>query len=225
MSKRDLPVEPVAVVVGRNANLLRGGRTVDDVAARVTACGLKWGRGRISDLEAGRVVPRLETLLVLCQAFSDLLGRDVALADLLAGDGRVDISDAAVPLSVVRAALGGAPVALEPRMSALELLKRDFHENVLPTFGAQPQVGQRRRTQLFDVWQQYGEAEERAARALGVDKGRLLELMTDRWGRALSVERDARAGPGASAQKRGQITRQLREDLRKAIEESTDGDD
>jgi hypothetical protein len=40
--------------------------------------------------------------------------------------------------------------------------------------------------------------------------------MADTWGHTLSVERDARA-PGANAQKRGQVTRQLRDELRKAL--------
>jgi hypothetical protein len=41
--------------------------------------------------------------------------------------------------------------------------------------------------------------------------------MADKWKHTLSAERDERAGPDASAQKRGQITRQLREELRKAL--------
>ncbi|ORC02208.1 hypothetical protein B1T48_14005 [Mycobacterium persicum] len=217
-------MESMADVVGRNAQVLRGNHTFDEVAAAVSAAGLKWGRGRVYDLENGGVVPRLDTLILLCQAFSGLLGREVRLSDLLRGDGRVDVADQPVPLSTVRDALAGAPVNLpEPRVSTTDLLKRDFLDKLAER--SSEQIAPRRKSKLYEIHRQWGEAEERARRALGIgkkDDTRLLEAMADLWGHSLSVERDRLAGPNASAQKRGRITRELREQLREAI---TDGDD
>jgi hypothetical protein len=218
VSKRQPPA-PVGYVIGQNAQRLRGDHKIDDLAKAVTAHGLQWGGGRISDLEAGRVVPRLETLYVLCRAFSDLLGREVGLDDLLAGHGEVIITgDRAAPLPVLRDWLAGGPPALPEPISPEQLLRDFLAEH--PDFGARFPP-RRRQPLLWKIWHDYGEAEDRAARALGVDKGRLVNAMADRWGKSLTAERDQRAGPGASAQKRGQITRALRDELRKAI---TDGD-
>ncbi len=178
---------------------MRGEHTVDDVARAVTGCGLKWGRGRISDLEAGSVSPTLPTLLILCAAFGDLLGRPIRLHDLLAGNGRVIVahSDANVvhaPLADVRDALTGEPVCLpKARVSAVTLARRNFLAK-LDASGTRPDVD---KTRLYRIWRQCGEAEERTARALGVELDRLLELMADRWSRSLSAERDRRAGPNA----------------------------
>jgi hypothetical protein len=216
VTKREPPA-PIAHVVGVNARALRGGHKIDDVAKAVTARGLRWGPGRISDLEAGRVVPRVETLLVLAVAFSDLLGRPIALTDLLAGTGRVIVVDnVSAPLATVRAALSGQPATL-PKSTKSEQLLRKYAVDIVPEMlAAISQLPPGRYQQLWEVWNDCGEAEGRTGRALGVDMGRLVEAMADTWGHTLSAERDARA-PGASAQKRGQVTRQLRDELRKAL--------
>lgn len=230
VSKREPAVRDIAHVVGANAQQLRGKRKLDEVARAVTACGLKWGGGRISDLEAGRVSPTLPTLLVLCQAFGDLLGRSVRLAELLAGDGAVVITEGTpdheglhVPLSAVRAALTGSPVDLpKPHLSALEVLQRDHVSRFAAGDFHDERSGDLDPQLAYDVWCAFGEAETRTARALDVDKVRLVETMTRLWGRSLAEERDLRTGPDATQQQRGRTTRQLREELRKAIARGND---
>jgi hypothetical protein len=44
------------------------------------------------------------------------------------------------------------------------------------------------------------------------------------WKRTFSQERDRRAGPEANAQKRGQVSRELRKELQAVIEAATHGD-
>jgi hypothetical protein len=191
---------PLAAVLGRNAKALRGQRRTDDVAKAVRARGLNWGSGRISELEAGRVVPRVETLMLVAAAFTDLTGRQVLLSDLFAGSGRVAISDScAADLKAVRDAVSGAPVRLAIRTTA--------------TY--------RGRGRASGIARECGEAEQRAAAALGVDLATLVDTMSALWGHTLTVERDRLAGPEANAQTRGRITRALRDQLRKAID---DGD-
>ena len=63
-----------------------------------------------------------------------------------------------------------------------------------------------------------GEAEERAAKSLDVELYEVAAASAYLWGKTLSDERDARAGEGASAQKRGRITRQLMDELRTALD-------
>lgn len=67
------------------------------------------------------------------------------------------------------------------------------------------------------VRQAGGEAEQRAAQSLGVSGGEFQRLAVQLWGRSYSEERDARAGADANAQKRGQIARQLKSEMREAL--------
>lgn len=181
---------------------------------------MRWGTGRVADLEAGRVSPTLPTLLALCQALSDVTGQPVALADLLAGSGAVDVGDVAAPLASVRTALRGAPVELQGE-STLAALKRSFLRQLAER--TDEQLAPRHKGQLWLIHRQYGEAEERAARQLDVTKTALLEAMRALWGQALSVERDKRAGAGASPQTKGRITRALKTELKTYFQEN-DGD-
>ncbi|WP_197505508.1 hypothetical protein [Mycobacterium sp. 852002-51613_SCH5001154] len=190
----------------------------------MTEAGIKWGTGRVADLEAGRVSPTLPTLLVLAQAFSDLLGRPVRVkADLLAGHGQVIVTgDLVADLADVRGALSGPVKLAKPSPVSDEQVREHVIEmlpGMLTALSSQP-AG--RTAQLWRIWRDCGLTEERTARALGVDLGRLTDAMADLWGHTVSEERDRRAGPGASPQKRGQITRQLRDELRKVL---GDGDD
>ena len=217
VSEREPVVESLALVFARNARDLRinAGLKAEHVARAVTARGLTWAPSRVSELEIGRISPTLPTVMILSAAFADLLGRPVALTEWFAGDGQVALTDTTVvPLAVVRAALSGGPVGLpEPRVSATELLLQQY---ISDRVDPKP-LPRGRRTKLWEIWNQSGEAESRAAKALGVDPGALAELMLDTWGHTLSTERDIRSGQGANAQKRGRIARELREELRKAI--------
>lgn len=210
-------VESLSAAFARNARALRigAGLKADQVARAVTAHGLHWTPSRVSELEMGRIAPTLSTLLVLSAAFSDLRGEPVTLADWFAGDGQVELTDTLqAPLAVVRTALNGKPAALpEPSISATDVLMQDY---LAQRAGAKP-ISRARLKKLSGIWDQWGEAEARAARALGVDQGTLCELMLDLWDTTLSLKRDQLAGPDANAQKRGRVARDLREQLRRAI--------
>jgi hypothetical protein len=213
------PPAPIASVIGVNAKRLRGHHKAEELARAVTAAGMKWGTGRVADLEAGRVSPTLPTLLVLAQAFSDLLGRPVRVkTDLLAGHGRVKVTGGLVAdLSAVRDSLSGAVNLPRPSTVSPEQLREhvaDTLPGMLAALSSQP-AG--RTELLWRIYNDCGLTEDRTASALGIDLGTLTEAMADLWGDTLSAQRDQRAGPNASAQKRGQITRQLREELRKAL--------
>ena len=211
-------VESLSAVFARNARALRVGAELkaDEVARAVTAHGLHWAPSRVSELEMGRIAPTLSTLLILSAAFSDLRGEPVLLSDWFAGESLVAIADAVhVPLADVRAALDGSPVGLpEPSVSGTEILMQDYLASRLD----QRPLSRGQLKKLSAIWNQCGEAESRAARALDIDQGTLCELMLKIWGTTLTAKRDELAGPGANAQKRGRIARELREQLRVAID-------
>ena len=56
--------------------------------------------------------------------------------------------------------------------------------------------------------------EQRLAKRLGVPMDQLVGASARLWGRSFGDERDRRAGDGAKAQKRGQVSRALQEELR-----------
>lgn len=210
-------VETISAAFARNARALRigAGLKADQVARAVTARGLHWAPSRVSELEMGRIAPTLATLLVLSAAFSDLRGEAVTFADWFAGDGEVELTDTLqVPLDVIRTALNGKPpTPPRPGTSTTEVLMQDY---LAQRVGGKP-ISRARLKKLSAIWDQCGEAEDRAARALGIDQGSLCELMLDLWGTTLSVKRDQLAGPDANAQKRGRVARELREQLREAL--------
>jgi hypothetical protein len=105
---------PLAEVVGRNANLLRGDATADEVATAARNHGLNWGTGRISDLEHGRVSPTLPTLVVLAGALGEVRGQPVTLADMVRHDGFIALtSDLVLHSDALQRYLGGSPVEIK----------------------------------------------------------------------------------------------------------------
>jgi hypothetical protein len=74
---------------------------------------------------------------------------------------------------------------------------------------------------FVEVWRDYGEAERRLARDLGLDRDRQTAEMAALWGRSFHVKRDELAGPGVTKQKRGRVASALKVQL-KAVR---DGDD
>jgi len=78
---------------------------------------------------------------------------------------------------------------------------------------------------LVRVYRSAGATEERIRKSLGISAMLLARATASLWKRTFSQERDRRAGAGANAQKRGQITRQMRAELDAAIEAAKHGDD
>ena len=79
-------------------------------------------------------------------------------------------------------------------------------------------------TILMRVYRSAGATEERIRRSLGISSMLLARVTASLWNRTFSQERDRRAGVGANAQKRGQVTRQMQAELKEAIKGVQDGD-
>lgn len=219
VSRRDVVAEPVAAVFARSARRLRvdAGLKAEQVAKAVTARGLPWANSRVAELEMGRIPPTLPTLLILSGAYGDLLRRPVTLTEWFGGGNELVAltEQLQVPVTTLVDALSGKPVALPmPKVPSTEQLMAEY----IQSRGAPEPLPPGRQRKLWAIYNDYGEADDRAAVALGIDKGRMVELMVDTWGCSLTARRDKLAGKDSSAQKRGQITRQLREELRKALD-------
>jgi len=214
----DVMVMSVAEVAGAEAKKLRlvAHKSLEDVAKAAQSYGLPWSTGRVGDFEAGRAGPSLPTLFAAAAALGDVIGRRLELADLFAGSGDVAITDTAmVKRSALRAMLSGQPVKMSPRADLVTItIKRpasqfpqwpkglrgwhepDLHARVL---------GELRETDL------------RMCKRIGVEPFAGAAAMAKLWGRSFVAERDHRAGPGANAQRRGQISRQLQAELQELI--------
>ena len=66
-----------------------------------------------------------------------------------------------------------------------------------------------------------GDADLRIIKSIGADRATALAAMQRLWGHTFSRERDRRAEADANPQRRGQISRQLKAELEKAVR---DGD-
>ncbi len=199
MSDESAEPPTVAAVLGRTARALRGDRKAELVARAAKLAGLNWGTGRIADLEAGRVSPTLPTLIALCWAFKDLLGRQVELADLFVGGGNVTLAPGVVvPLEVLRAALDGRGLADPPAgLLPVRLISDAVERSLL-------------------------EADYRMASSVGIAPELAASAMLALWGRSFTAERDRRGGPDANPQKRGRISRELKAELQEWINRGDD---
>ena len=189
----------MAEIAGTNAQALRRAARVslENFASAMESHGLSWSTGRVGDFESGRAAPNLTTLLAVTAALSEVVGRPVQLADLFAGDGEVAINERlAVPLSALRATLTGEPVDF----AGIGMLKAG----------------------MVAVRGTLRESDMRMCKSIGVDLAIGAAAMDKLWGRPFSAERDHRAEPGANAQRKGQISRQLKAELQKVV---NDGDD
>lgn len=221
----ELDVRDLATVIGSNARRLRrdAGLTLDDVSQAARQRGLAWSESRVADFEAGRVAPDLRTLVPFTLALTDVGCKGASFDKLLLSSGLVRINESVLVWdgdlrkllsgSIVKVERSGAdddgyPYALTPDEW---IVAQRFPVNDPTT--------------LIRVYRSAGAAEDRIRRALGIPPMLLATVSASLWERTLSQERDRRAGAGANAQKRGQITRQMRAELEAAIEAAKHGGD
>lgn len=184
-------------VLGNSAREIRlqAGAHLEDVSRAAKRNGLPWTIGRVGDLESGRVELKLETLLSLALVYGEVLGKPVALADLLAHDGPVMINGREI--DSLTGAVSGAPVQISAGQREHDELNR---ADTLPA----PAL-----------------ADRRAAKSLGIEADVLMRAAQQLWGHPLSVERDRVAGAGANVSERGSVTRSLQAQIRELLDSAT----
>lgn len=220
--------ESVGTIVGRNARALRESvnATTEDVASAVRAAGLRWDTSRVSALESGRVSPTAPTLFALSQAFSEVTGTAVTVAQLLHSDGFAEIGDVGIRAQRLVEAFSGKVVHLriqdyadsQDRVThAVDVARETTRDlSMLPN-----SLRDVKGADLARVERQAGDAERKAAAAMGIPTLHLNAASAWLWHQSFSRERDERAGPNANAQRRGIVSRALKAE----IQELLDGND
>jgi hypothetical protein len=207
-----------AALLARNARTLRGSAKLDDVARSCRHFGLNWNPSRVIELEQGKVSPTLPTLIAIALALGEVRGENLTLGDLLRSDENVTLTDdLTVTSGELQGFLDGGPVSVDEDRLMAEALQSA--RAALKLRGDWPARLRRVKHGLFvEVWRDYGEAEERLARDLGLDRDRLTAEMAALWGRSYHAERDRRAGPGVTAQKRGRVASVLKAQLQEVLD-------
>lgn len=209
----------MAEAAGVSARAIRqaSDSTLAEVAKVAKSLGLPWSSGRVGDFESGRISPSLPTLLAVSATLSEIADVPIALADLFGVDGAIRVNDEITldaerlrnilrgePFQIV---LGDTPNAQDFLFSGVDYAKLSLPEEL--------------RSPFIGVVLQFAEGDERLTRALGTNKLTASAAMAKLWGKTFVQRRDELAGPDANAQKKGIVARQLKSELKAAI----DGDD
>ncbi|XTP33446.1 helix-turn-helix domain-containing protein [Mycobacterium sp. TJFP1] len=227
--------EKLAAVVGRNCKRIRteAGITQDEFARYARSLGLRWKATTVADFESGRSAPTFATVLAVSLALHSAarneaarqgdLSVSVLLSELLAAEDGKQVQlndDLQLPAALVAAVCEGKPWSSPPwglwvPTPGLETKESlEFWREMMPgdEVGSPPE-----RLMLRS-----GSTEDRLARQLGIKLAQLADLSYALWNRTFSEERDRRAGPDANQQKKGRVSRELRVELEREL---NNGDD
>jgi hypothetical protein len=194
---------PIAAVLGANCRRIRtdAGATQDELARAARQLGLKWTASKVRDFEVGRSAPTFATVLALTAALDRVTnGEPVRLADLVGIDGQVTVTEDFEPDGD----------RLGDYCSGGTWERSSTESDIDWT------------TSVIDWPKVFGLTEERVAAGLGISTETLCDTSLRLWKTTFSAERDRIAGPDANAQRKGQVTRQLKAELQKAITDDHD---
>jgi hypothetical protein len=183
---------------------------------------------RVADFESGRVAPNLATLIAVCLALADAGCANATFPELLQRTGPpIQINDSLLlwKEQVVNLLSGRPAGEPNPLGRARKGVPGSFTEMPPDEWVIAQRLPFYDPATLTTVTKASGATEERTRKALGISSMFLADLSARLWKQTFSQERDRRAGEGANAQKRGQVSRQMRKELQAAIEAATHGDD
>ncbi|MEJ6013387.1 hypothetical protein WG936_06015 [Corynebacterium sp. H127] len=211
----------IAQLVGENVRRLRGDFTLEDLAFAGKRLGSNWSSGSISSIERGNFKVTIENLLLLSIALGEMKEQPaVPLSELLSGEGWLRITPVLrFPQDMLRGYLSGIRVDDGEKKDSI----------VKSSFEVAPEDIEKEREKFPGPWnlreeislvramiRQTQPVEERIAKRLDMDPRHLKIWVQYLWDTSFEEQRDIRAGDGASAQKRGRVSRELMEEIRKA---------
>lgn len=217
----------LAQVVGRNVRRLREAHDVklEDIARSAQALGLRWNTARVSRIDRGEGNITLETALILALILTDVTATNVSLGALLESDEPIELAPrATLTVGTAQALARGDRIVtyrdglveggeiLEAGVLPIAQAHESYNEILRPV-GVTPE----RTNALNEGRAAWSLADERNARKLGLSDAEFLAWSVRLWGRLMSQETEARAPEGATAQKKGRITRDLMDDLRQQL--------
>lgn len=207
-------------VIGRNVRAKREelGVTLSQVSKGLRVYGVEWSTGRLTHIEAGRSAASVQALALLSLVLSDLDKQGyTAPMDLLETDAPVVLGKgyAMKPDSFARlmseGLQGGGVGDFTNEEENLEIFRKNILRN-FEGYGDAVTVGD-----IRHVGMAFSDADYRNSLKLNLSKTEFSGACIRLWGKLLSEETESRAPDGASAQKRGRITRDLLEDLKGQI--------
>lgn len=214
----------LAAVIGRNAKTFRQRAevTLNEVSIAARNRGLKWTESRVADFERGEVSPNLNTLLAVCAAMNDAGCTEATLPALVDyGGAPIRINESlALFDEEIRGLLRGdrlgepherEPLTEDELATSFSPIRRLWERKIVHSLEVDL-------ANLVRVTKASGATEDRVRKALNISSAFLAALSSALWGTTFSAERDRRAGEGASAQRRGQITRLMQTELDQEIE-------
>lgn len=220
-----------AQVIAENVRRLRGEHTMDAVASEARHLGVKWASGNIATIEKGKVRPTLQNLLILTYALGRVNRRQIRPTELLLTEQDIDPG-----FPTLRTTAHDLTHWWNTGDDALHLTQKaaaEFHRSITENLAEKlAQAGEQFDRMPADLQAGWDEVErrittgdERIARSAGIAP-RMFRLWSEHlWGRGFEDERDERAGEGASAQKKGRISRGMKAEIREKIDGAPDSDD
>ncbi|WP_100451410.1 hypothetical protein [Mycobacteroides abscessus] len=210
-----MTAKSVAVVIGENVRRIRerDGITLSAVADGAVEIGAKWNAAAVRRIEAGAFNVTVSAVVVLIYALTRATGRPVTTLDILDTDEAIAITDTdETTTSDLLAILGGA--AVEDRLALTEFDWSKWFDGTKEAMKGYPPV---KVDEVRNNRKAPTEQEVRLAKSLDLSAGALHAWAIHTWGRGFFEERDHRAGPDANAQKKGIVARQLKAELKAAI--------
>ena len=212
----------------RKANNL----TLDRIARASQRWGVHWNTSSIKSFEEGRASITLTNLLVLVATINGLTNSTDGLSDVFKGDEYIELTDGRDGVTQssnwMRQILQGASVAFlvsempEADRKIVHDAVTDFIEhgaenmaNAFKDFPDDFEVLE----QLHDTGHSPSLAEQRAGKKLDIKPDAVAAWSIALYGRSLDEESERRAGTGASAQKRGRMTREIIAEIANALTE------
>lgn len=217
-----MPAPTFSQLVGTNVRRIRteAGATQTDLARQMVELGVPWVPSRVSQLESGEASPTLPLMMLLAAALDRLSETEVTVADLLSSEDLIELaSGVRVPRSVVVEILAGRAAG------ALWTYRRDW--NPPPSCDGWPINPPGVDPREDEAYARFTRADERAAKAVGVDRRTMVRLAVRLWGHNLSAERDrlaAAEGISIRSSWATALTRRLRAEAAEEYLRMQDGD-
>lgn len=192
---------PLDLAIGGRVREIReaAGASREELARAAQRVGRNWGADRIAHMEAARAsTSTIPTLVGLSAALAEVSGGPVTVRDLLPANGVIELADGwTIAAAALRAALSGQSVVVPPRIGTVT------DPRLEPGWGA---------------------VDDRLVADLGTAPEVVRVATRELYGRSATQERDARAGDGATPQKRGRVTRGILTEVVKQVRHNVAAD-
>ena len=208
-------------VIGQNLKRLRGDHTMDELATAGRRIGAKWSSGSIGAMETGAFKPTIETLAALALALDRLNGEPMkgktTISELIETDGQIELAGIVTNSAALAKFLSGSPsgavidwnyVNADVRNQVLDYTDRLANLN-LPDMDIEEAIA------ALDG--PPSTTEDRLAKRSNLAVEELRAWSQHLWRMTIEKKRDEEAGPGATPQKKGRVTRELLDQIHEAM--------